>query len=187
MTFFGMGKKSTDSPPSYDELQAANNNGQSEDDATLRLRPFGDNEYPQEKGLTSALGQDANYGGQGYNIQIPDGSNNGYGGSSVNNGPGSNGGPPGFQANYTTPVNMYAVPLEVTNIAYDTEGRVTRPGYKQYLQADQQHVAQGDVPKPRSAFRHGAPLASSRKGGSLSSGAFPGAKGTTYYNTSERK
>jgi hypothetical protein len=50
---------------------------------------------------------------------------------------------------------------------------------------DIQRVAQGDLPKPRSAFSQGAPLAPSRKGGS--SGSFPGGRGATYYSSSEPK
>lgn len=199
MTLFGKDKKIPDGPPSYDDLQAENNNSVGEGDAPMYLGPYGDNEYPQEKGSSSAYGTVDNNGSQGYGNQVPGGNgnsafngngyfNNGSNGAPANYGPGSgHGNGSGFQGTYGIPANTYAVPLQVTNIAYDTEGRVTRPGYKEYLQADQQHVAQGDVPKPRSAFRHGAPLAPSRKGGSLSSGGFPGAKGTTYYNTSEKK
>lgn len=197
MTFFGKDKKIPDGPPSYDELQADNSNTQNEGDAPLYQGPYGDNEYPQEKGSNSAFGQPTNYGGQNYNSHGPVGNSNGanfgngYGNGSynappANYGPGpNNGGPPDIQGTYGVPADVYAVPQETRNIAYDTEGRVTRPGYKEYLQADQQRVAQGDVPKPRSAFHHGAPLAPSRKGGS--SGGFPGAKGNTYYNASEKK
>lgn len=100
------------------------------------------------------------------------------------------GGPPNNTANgpptYMVPQDKpYMVAPQQINIAYETDGAATRPGYKEYSQRDQQRVAQGDVPKPREAFgRGGAPLAPSHQAGLSSSSAFPGGKGPTYYNSS---
>ena len=165
-------KEMPDNPPLYDEVQA--NNGKN---SPLYLGPYGPDEYPPEKGNGSINSQSGEYNAEWKNsgppapnsLQLP--SNFGLGGVPPNT--------------YGVPANTYAVPAHKINIAYDTEGRSTRPGYKEYLQRDQQRVAQGDLPKPRSAFSRGAPLAPSRKGGS--SGSFPGGRGATYYSSSDPK
>lgn len=189
MTLFGEKKKMPDGPPSYDELQSANTQG----NTPLHLSRYGPNEYPEEK-KTNSLEQGsskANFGvlGSGtesyeqgggnkfssasdYANYVPQ--NGDYGPQNGKYGPNS--------AAYAVSAN-YAVPLQMTNIAYDTEGEVTRPGYKEYLQKDQERAAQGDFPKPREVYSHGAPLNTSRKGGK--SGSFPGARSNTYYNASE--
>lgn len=181
-----------DGPPSYDELQTQSNQGE----APLYQSPYGQNEYPEEKGSGNLNGVNSQNGlsltnqanSQLYNSNnTPSyGPNQGYSGPQFGVSPNNfnqqqNPGPQGV---YYVP-NTYAVPQQQVNIAYDTEGRVTRPGYKEYLQRDQQRVAQGDLPQLRSANPKGAPLAPSRKGGKSS--GFPGAKGTTYHNTSENK
>ncbi|WPK23904.1 hypothetical protein PUMCH_001154 [Australozyma saopauloensis] len=199
MPLFGKKKDAPDGPPSYDELQSASTNL---DQAPQYLGQYGQNEYPDEKGSSNNFNGANEYQNNqgGYNSQ-PQNPPPNYGPSHGPNGQNNfNGNQQGFQPNgqysgpppgtYTVPANTYAVPLQKTNIAYDTEGNVTRPGYKEYLQRDQQRVNMGDVPKPREAFgkNKGAPLAPSRKGGS--SGGFPGAGGRggpTYYNASENK
>lgn len=196
-----------DIPPSYNELQASAAHPQ--DQKPLYLSTLGPNEYPDEKKPQQLGGQGPNQSFQDQNGTFPNQGPNFSDGSSPNYGNGNSGNrmpchppgnfapPPGNFApppgnygpppvNYAVPPNSHAVPLQMTNIAYDTEGTVTRPGYKEYLQRDKELVAEGDIPRPRSDFRHGAPLAPSRKGGK-SSGGFPGAKGVTYFNTSEKK
>lgn len=90
---------------------------------------------------------------------------------------------------YTLPANhVYELPPQQVNIAYETDGRHTRPGFKEYLQNDPQRVASGNGPQPRQAFgRKGAPLEpgyqnSQRTGG----GGFPGSSKTTYYNAANK-
>lgn len=91
------------------------------------------------------------------------------------------------QGVYTIPQNTYLVAPQSVNIAYETDGKYTRPGYKEYLQHDQQRVAQGDLPKPREAFKHGAPLnEGSGKNPKAKSSGFPGSGGPTYYNSSQK-
>lgn len=195
MGLFSKKNEMPDGPPSYDELQSQ----VSQNDAPLYQGPYGQNEYPEEKGSGSSNGS-YTMSGSGSSNQVNSPQYNtsnapNYGPNyGPNNGPQYGNAPNNFnqqqapypQGTYSVPANTYAVPLQQINIAYDTEGKLTRPGYKEYLQRDQQRVAQGDVPKPRAAYPKGAPLAPSRKGGSSS--GFPGARGgATYHNASENK
>lgn len=86
---------------------------------------------------------------------------------------------------YTVPQNIYTVPSQMINIAYEQDGDLTRPEYKEYLKRDQQRVAQGDFPKPREAFAHGAPLNPGKKS-NQSSGGFPGRSGATYHESANK-
>lgn len=120
----------------------------------------GSNEYPQEKG---------DYGKS---------SDNFYGADQK-----------GQNDVYTVPPNdVYQVAPQQVNIAYETDGKYTRPGYSEYLQNDQGRIARGDFPKPREAFgRGGAPLTQGSKNNQKTGGgAFPGSSKTTYYNAANK-
>lgn len=148
-------------PPSYDQLQQFQNQpnpNQPQDNAPQYSGNYGPNEYPQEKGNNNNYPQNP---GQGQ-------------------GPGND--------VYTVPANTYLVAPQQVNIAYETDGKYTRPGYTEYLQRDQQRVAQGDYPKPREAFgRKGAPLTEgSTNNQNSGGGAFPGSSKTTYHNAANK-
>lgn len=173
----------SDEPPSYEQLEGYQN--QSEETPQYSGN-YGPNEYPSEK--KSEHWPEGGYGPQ--QLQQPNwqGNNpnnfyndNNYSNNNNNNNSNNN---PGGYGLAQPPPGTYTVPPQKVNIAYETDGRNTRPGYAEYVQMDNQRVAQGDLPLPRDAFgRKGAPLAPSKKGMGLS-GAFPGAKGSTYYNSS---
>lgn len=97
--------------------------------------------------------------------------------------------PPNFMVPPNTsmvPPNTYMVAPQLVNIAYDTDGRFTRPEYLEYLARDQQRVAQGDYPKPREQFgNQGAPLNPGKKSNKLSGGVFPGKSGATYHEAAK--
>lgn len=121
----------------------------------------GPNEYAQEKG----------------NLGYENTSNN------TNGQPGQNGNV------YTIPPNnLYQIAPQQVNIAYETDGKYTRPGYSEYLQNDQGRIARGDIPKPREAFgRGGAPLSKGSKNNQKTGGgAFPGSSNTTYHNAANK-
>lgn len=101
--------------------------------------------------------------------------------------------PPGGSSSSNEPYilpanNIYLLPPQQVNIAYETDGRHTRPGFKEYLENDPQRLASGHGPHPREAFgRKGAPLepghtSHQRTGGS----EFPGSSKTTYYNAANK-
>lgn len=92
-------------------------------------------------------------------------------------------------ATYTIPANdMYEVKPQQVNIAYETDGKHTRPGFKEYLESDHERVSLGNGPLPREAFgKKGAPLEPGRKNNKSAGGStFPGSGGTTYFNAANR-
>jgi len=165
-------EQAPDAPPSYDQLQQAHN---------LEDTPqySGSSEYPQEKSdnpgheNTGANPPYVNHQDTNYNV------NYSQGGQGQGQG----------QGVYTIPPNdLYQVAPQQINIAYETTGQYTRPGYVEYLQNDPQRVASGNGPRPREAFgRQGAPLSKGNKNNeSTGGGAFPGSSKTTYYNAANR-
>lgn len=163
------GGQPSDEPPSYDQLEATQNTNdwsQNRSDAPSYSSNYGPNEYPPEK-------KDSAYDNDTFTSYPPP---PGWQNSEFSGGPNQ---PTPPQGTYT-----YTVPPQKANIAYDTEGRHTRPGYAEYIKKDNERISQGDLPRPREAFgRGGAPLAPSKKSLGLSSG-FPGSSKTTYYNSS---
>lgn len=146
-------------PPSYDQLQQYHSN-QPDEQVPQYSGNYGQYEYPEEKGSSS----------QNYSIQ-----QSAHGQEFSND-------------VFTVPASTYQVAPQMVNIAYETDGQYTRPGYTEYLQRDQQRVAQGDFPKPREAFgRGGAPLSQGRQNNQRTGGgAFPGASKTTYHNAANK-
>lgn len=173
--FFSHEKKDqppADEPPSYEQLEEYQNLSA---EVPQYSGNYGPNEYPQEK-----KSEDWPQGGYGpQQPQQPQQDWQNYNGNTNSNTNTNN----GF-GHAQPPPGTYTVPPQKVNIAYETDGRNMRPGYAEYVQMDNQRVAQGDVPLPRDAFgRKGAPLAPSKKSQGLS-GGFPGSHGPTYYNSS---
>ncbi|GEQ67668.1 hypothetical protein JCM33374_g1333 [Metschnikowia sp. JCM 33374] len=163
-----------DAPPSYEQsegLQYNTQGNQTPEEVPQYSGKYGPNEYPPEK-KTEHL--DNNY--------APQQPQNGW--QNINTNPINYNND--SKGNAQPPPGTYTLPPQKVNIAYETDGRNTRPGYADYVRRDNERVAQGDFPKPREAFgRGGAPLAPSRKGQG-SSGGFPGASGPTYYSSSQK-
>lgn len=186
-------------PPTYNELQQQQWGGHVEEEAPQYSGNYGPNEYPPEKGQQQPP---SGYGPNEYppektqdapGYQPPPPSGYGPQSTTVNQnwsnplphfsgGPpqGSQGPPPGT---YTVPANTYSVRPNTVNIANDS-GKYTRPEYQEYLKRDQERMAQGNYPKPREAFKHGAPLDPGHVG--LSKSGFPGRSGATYHNAANR-
>lgn len=145
-------------PPSYDQLQQDH----APDQTPQYSSNYGPNEYPEEK-----KSQSQDFEQQGFQQPGP-----GQTGTDV----------------YTVPANTYSVAPQLVNIAYETDGQYTRPGYREYLQNDPQRIASGNGPKPREAFgRGGAPLSQGTKNNQKTGGgAFPGSSGTTYHNAANK-
>lgn len=153
-------QKISQDPPSYDQLQQEHAPDQ-DGQAPQYSGNYGPNEYPPEKADNPS------------SYQPP------------NSGPGQNSG----NDVYTVPANnTYSVAPQLVNIAYETDGKYTRPGYREYLQNDPQRIASGNGPKPREAFgRGGAPLSQGTKNNQKTGGgAFPGSSGPTYHNAANK-
>ena len=165
MSTFNSKETPSDEPPSYEQLEASQLTGNGEQTPQYSGNN-GPSEYPDEK-----LGEEDSF---------PDVSPQKWHDPNLhqkhNNSPGGGHAQP--------PPGTYTLPPQKVNIAYETDGRNTRPGYADYVRRDNERISQGDAPKPREAFRHGAPLAPSKKGQGL--GGFPGALGPTYYGSSSK-
>ncbi|CUM63168.1 uncharacterized protein PRCAT00000736001 [Priceomyces carsonii] len=78
--------------------------------------------------------------------------------------------------------NVYKVAPQMVDITRANPEHLN-PDYIRYQERDRQRFAQGDFPNPRSSFKHGAPLAPSKKDPTNSTGkSFPGRSGVTYKN-----
>lgn len=181
-----------DGPPSYDELQQVQYGAPNEQTPQYSGN-YGPNEYPQEKKSSSQYSEDqkqSQYQGQDQSqFQGQFQNDNQFQGQYQDQGQyqGQNQNQYG-NGTYTIPANTYLVAPQLVNIAYETDGKYTRPGYVEYLQNDPQRVAQGNGPLPRQAFgRGGAPLAPGNKSSQKTGGgAFPGSSKTTYHNAANR-
>lgn len=101
----------------------------------------------------------------------------------------SSGGSSSTNEPYVLPANnVYQLSPQQINIAYETDGRNTRPGFKEYLDNDPQRIESGNGPRPREAFgRKGAPLEPGYKSNQRTgSSGFPGSSKTTYYNAANK-
>lgn len=188
----------SDAPPSYDQLQQIHTGN--EQTPQYNDNRYGDNEYPPEKATGPNGYPEDKKGGyddyqqppqqqpQGQYFQAPPPPQN-QGSGWEAPGWGGNQAPPqpNQQGNASMPPNAYVIPPRTANIAMD-DGKYTRPEYQQYKARDQERMAHGDFPKPREAFKHGAPLEPSQKAQrkGKSSGGFPGSSGASYYNAANR-
>jgi hypothetical protein len=94
-------------------------------------------------------------------------------------------GGPGYDANQDP--NVYTVPPQLVNISQANPAHLN-PAYQQYLRRDAERVQQGDIPKGRENFKHGAPLnPGTVNKNKKSSGGFPGAKGGATYNNAANR
>lgn len=183
----------SDAPPSYDQLQQIHTGN--EEMPQYNDDRYGPSDYPPEKETgpngypVDKKGGNNDYQGpppQGQYFQAPPPPQN-QGSGWEAPGWGGNQQPPQAyqQGNSSIPPNTYVIPPRTVNIATD-DGRYTRPEYQQYKARDQERMAHGDFPKPREAFKHGAPLEPSQKAQGKSSGGFPGSSGASYYNAANR-
>lgn len=60
------------------------------------------------------------------------------------------------------------------------------PQYPEYLEREQIRTKNGDFPRDRSQFKHGAPLNPGHTGAGVSSKAFPGSSRATYHDVANR-
>ncbi|KAM9924533.1 hypothetical protein OXX59_004474 [Metschnikowia pulcherrima] len=165
MNTFNSKETPSDEPPSYEQSEASQLTGNGEQTPQYSGNN-GPSEYPDEKSKEGDFFSDVSQ----QNWQDPSSH------QKQNIAPGGGHAQP--------PPGTYTLPPQKVNIAYETDGRNTRPGYADYVRRDNERISQGDAPKPREAFRHGAPLAPSKKG--QGSGGFPGASGPTYYGSSSK-
>lgn len=199
----GYSRPPAEAPPTYNELQQQQWGGNVDNEKPGYSSNYGPNEYPPEK-QTPPYDGSSEYppekqggpSGQGQGAAPP----SGYGPQStvVNQtwsnptphfqggapqGPCPGQGPP--PGTYTVPQNTYLVRPNTVNIASDS-GNYTRPEYQEYLKRDQERMAHGDFPKPKEAFRHGAPLDQGHTNQGKSKSGFPGRSGVTYHQAANR-
>ncbi|PSK39715.1 hypothetical protein C7M61_001520 [Candidozyma pseudohaemuli] len=182
----------SDAPPSYDQLQQIHTGN--DETPQYNDNNYGPSDYPPEK-QTGPNGYPIDKKGDGFEqpppqqgqyFQAPPPPQNQGSGWEAPGWGGAPQQPQGYQqGNASMPPNAYVIPPRTVNIATDN-GQYTRPEYQQYKARDQQRMAHGDFPKPREAFKHGAPLEPSNKSQGKSSGGFPGSSGSSYYNAANR-
>lgn len=82
--------------------------------------------------------------------------------------------------------NVYNVPPELVDISRANPQHLN-PAYQQYLRRDAERVQQGDIPKGRENFKHGAPLNPGTVNNNKKTSGFPGAKGGATYNNAANR
>lgn len=95
--------------------------------------------------------------------------------------------PPSASASASAPaLEPFRVRPDLANISNGPNSS-TRPEYATYMQREEYRRKNGDAPRDRSQFKHGAPLNPGHTGGQgLGSGAFPGKAGATYHGAANR-
>lgn len=89
------------------------------------------------------------------------------------------------RSNFAAPSNTFFVKPTSVNISQANPDNL-HPQYPDFLQREQLRTKNGDHPRDRSQFKHGAPLNPGHTSASSSSKSFPGSSGVTYHNAVNR-
>lgn len=88
---------------------------------------------------------------------------------------------------YTLEANdVYELPPQQINIAFDTDGTHTRPGYKEFLSNHSQKLSPANGPQHQEVSGKRTPMEPTQSPRSSGRSGFPGSSGTTYYNSANK-